>query len=101
MSGWLYPIFWLLNQIISLFLFVLVVRIVMSWLIAFQVVNLRNNFVRMVNDISYRVTEPVMRPIQRILPPLGGLDLSPIVIFLGAYVLQMYLAQIFRSLAPL
>lgn len=98
MGGWLYPIFWVIDQLLSLFLIVLIVRIIMSWLTAFQVVNMRNNFVRIIHDISYRITEPVMRPIQRVIPAVGGLDLSPIVIFLGVYVIRMYLWKIFEIL---
>ena len=51
----------------------------MSWLVAFGVVNMRNQFIRMVVDLLYRVTEPVLRPIRRFLPNLGGVDISPVV----------------------
>ena len=94
MDGWLHPIFWLIDQLIGLFIFVLFVRVIMSWLVSFQVVNLRNNFVRLVNDISIRITEPAMRPIQRLIPPLGGLDLSPLILFLALIVVQMYIHKI-------
>jgi YggT family protein len=73
---------WLINTVINLFIFVLIVQVIMSWLIAFNVVNTRNRFVYMVADVAYKITEPVLRPIRRILPNLGGIDLSPIVIII-------------------
>ena len=54
----------------------------MSWLVAFGVVNIRNQFIRMVVDMLYRLTEPVLRPIRRMLPNLGGVDISPVVLLL-------------------
>ena len=73
---------WLINTVINLFIFILIVQVIMSWLIAFNVVNTRNRFVYMVADVAYKITEPVLRPIRRILPNLGGIDLSPIVIII-------------------
>jgi len=75
-------VIWLINTVINLFIFVLIVQVIMSWLIAFNVVNTRNRFVYMVADVAYKITEPVLRPIRRILPNFGGLDLSPIVVIL-------------------
>ena len=60
----------------------------MSWLVAFGVVNVRNQFIRVVVDLLYRVTEPVLRPIRRFLPNLGGIDISPVVALLLIIVIQ-------------
>jgi YggT family protein len=73
---------WLINTIINLFIFILIVQVIMSWLIAFNVVNTRNRFVYMVADVAYKITEPVLRPIRKILPNLGGIDLSPVVVII-------------------
>jgi YggT family protein len=73
---------WLINTVINLFIFVLIVQVIMSWLIAFNVVNTRNRFVFMVADVAYKITEPVLRPIRRIMPNLGGIDLSPVVVII-------------------
>ena len=73
---------WLINTVINLFIFILIVQVIMSWLIAFNVVNTRNRFVYMVADVAYKITEPVLRPIRRILPNLGGIDLSPVVVII-------------------
>ena len=52
----------------------------MSWLVAFGVINVRNQVIRVIVDLLYRVTEPVLRPIRRFLPNLGGIDISPVVL---------------------
>ncbi len=94
----LFPVYWVIDTLISLFVFVVIVRMVMSWLFAFDVVNRRNRIAWSINDMSIRITDPVMRPIQRVLPPLGGLDLSPLVIVMGAFVIQWYLRVLFVNL---
>ena len=55
---------------------------ILSWLIAFNVVNTRNQFVGMVSDFLYRITEPALRPIRQFMPNLGGIDISPLILFL-------------------
>jgi len=84
---------WLILQIINIYIYVLIVWVVVSWLVAFDVINLRNNFVRMIYDVLNRLTDPVMRPIRRILPNLGGLDLSPLVVFILLMFIQRLLLE--------
>jgi YggT family protein len=81
----MYAVANLINAVINIFIFILIVQVIMSWLIAFNVVNTRNRFVYMIADIAYKITEPVLRPIRRILPSFGGLDLSPVVLILLLY----------------
>ncbi len=64
----------------QLYVWLLIAAAVLSWLVAFNVVNARNQFVAMIGDFLYRVTEPVLRPIRNSLPNLGGIDISPIVV---------------------
>ena len=66
----------------------IIASVVASWLVAFGVVNTRNDVVYRILDILNRVTDPIMRPIRRLIPPMGGLDLSPMVVLLVIYVLQ-------------
>ena len=82
------PIFELLVQIIELYKFVLIIAVIMSWLVAFNVINTHNRFVYTVNDFLYRVTEPALRPIRRFVPNLGGVDISPIVLILLLWFVQ-------------
>ncbi len=68
--------------VLHIYIWLLIAAAVLSWLIAFNVVNTRNQFVAMVGDFLYRVTEPVLRPIRNMLPSLGGIDVSPVVVIL-------------------
>lgn len=71
---------------------------IMSWLVAFNVFNARNDVVRMIWNFLYQVTEPALRPIRRILPNLGGIDISPIILLLIILLLQKLIQQ---NLIPL
>ena len=68
--------------VLDLYIWLLIAAAVLSWLVAFNVVNSRNQFVAMVGDFLFRVTEPVLRPIRNMLPSLGGIDVSPVVVIL-------------------
>jgi YggT family protein len=70
-------------MLIDLITWVIIASAIMSWLVAFNVVNVRNQFIRMVADLLYRLSEPMLRPIRRLLPNLGGIDISPIILLLG------------------
>ncbi|HWA42923.1 MAG TPA: YggT family protein [Hypericibacter adhaerens] len=72
----------LISLVITLYIWVLIASAIMSWLVAFNVLNTRNRFVYQVGDMLYRLTEPALRPIRRVLPNLGGIDLSPVVLIL-------------------
>jgi len=75
-------IFQILYVVLDLYVWVLIISAILSWLIAFNVINTHNRFIYTVSDMLYRLTEPVLRPIRNVLPNLGGLDLSPIVVIL-------------------
>ena len=66
----------------DLYIWVLVASAILSWLVAFNVINTHNRFVYVVGDFLYRITEPALRPIRSFLPNLGGLDISPVVLIL-------------------
>ncbi|MGU3539770.1 YggT family protein [Methylobacterium sp. A54F] len=78
----MYALFWLINTIIQLYIYVLIASAVLSWLVAFNVVNVRNPIVAQIGEVLYRLTEPVLRPIRNILPNLGGVDISPVILIL-------------------
>ncbi len=71
-----------ISYLLTLYIYILVAAAVLSWLVVFNVVNPRNQFVHMLGDFLYRITEPVLRPIRNVLPNLGGIDISPIVVIL-------------------
>jgi YggT family protein len=68
--------------VLDIYIWLLIAAAVLSWLIAFNVVNTRNQFVHMVGDFLWRITEPVLRPIRAIMPNLGGIDISPVILIL-------------------
>ena len=74
--------------VLDLYVWLLIASAILSWLIAFNVVNTRNQFIAAIGEFLYRITEPVLAPIRRMLPSLGGLDLSPIVVILIIMFLQ-------------
>lgn len=75
-------IIWLLTTVIDLYTFVLVVWVVMSWLISFNIVNRGQPFVERLNYALSRMVEPALRPIKKFMPDLGGLDISPIILII-------------------
>lgn len=88
------PFLWLINTLLDLYIWALIISAILSWLVAFDVINTRNRFVYMVGDFLHRITEPALRPIRGILPNLGGVDLSPLVLILLLLFLQRLLWSI-------
>jgi YggT family protein len=78
----------ILYILLTIIWWVIVIQAVMSWLIAFNVINTHNDFVRSIWQALDRITEPMYRPIRKILPDFGALDLSPLVVLLVLYILQ-------------
>ncbi len=74
--------------VLDLYVWLLIAAAILSWLIAFNVVNTRNQFVSSIAEFLYRITEPLLRPIRNLLPDLGGLDISPIILILLIMLIQ-------------
>lgn len=79
--------------ILDLFRWLLIASVVLSWLIAFNVINTRSQAVYMIGDFVERATGPVLRPLRRVLPAMGGLDWSPLVALLGVWFIQTLIAR--------
>lgn len=86
---------WLIDTLITLYIYVLIANAVLSWLLAFGVVDPRNNIVRTIGEALYQLTEPALRPIRRFLPNLGGLDISPVILIVALIFVRMLVAEIF------
>ncbi len=84
-------LFSLITIVITWFIYLLIASVVMSWLVAFKVINTQNRFVYQVMTFLYRITEPVLRPIRRVIPNLGGIDISPVVLILALWFVQRLL----------
>ena len=93
-----YAIVWLINTIISLMIWFIIAQAILSWLVAFDVVNYRNRVVYSVGTFLDRITSPLLEPFRRIIPSLGGIDVSPIVVIL---LLQFVNILFMRSAAPI
>jgi YggT family protein len=82
------PIAALLIEVLEIYKWVVIAAVIVSWLTAFSVINQYNNFVRTVLRILHALTDPVFRQVRRVIPPMGGLDFSPIVVFVIIWFLQ-------------
>lgn len=83
---------------LNIYIWFIIASAVFSWLYAFNIVNPRNPFVAQVGSFLYKVTEPALAPIRRYLPDLGGVDISPIVLFIIIYFIRMFM---WTSVAPM
>lgn len=86
------PIVEALLLALDFYVWVVIIAAVFSWLYAFNVVNARNQVVAAIGEMLYRATEPVLRPIRRFMPDLGGLDISPIILLLLIFIVQRSIA---------
>ena len=93
----MYSFLTLLTQIIQLYIWIIIISAILSWLIAFNVVNTQNRFVYSVVDILHRLTDPVLMPIRRILPNMGGIDISPVVLILLLIFAQNLIWELFGA----
>ncbi len=82
------PFFSLIDAILQLYTFIVFIMVIFSWLLSFNVINRHNQFVDMVWRTIGALTEPVLRPIRKMMPSLGGIDISPIVLLLGVFFLR-------------
>ena len=74
---------WLIDTIINLYIWVIVIGVVLSWLVHYRVVNTSNPFVYRVGEFVFRITDPALRPIRNVLPNMGGIDISAIVLIIA------------------
>ena len=75
-------LFLVIDLALELYIWILIAAAIFSWLVAFNVVNVRNSVVGMIGDFLYRITDPALRPIRNLMPNLGGIDISPVILIL-------------------
>jgi len=85
------PFIWLVLTFIDLYMWIVIIGVVLSWLVAFNVVNTTNRFIFMVGDFTHRATEPALGRIRRYVPNLGGMDVSPVVLIILLMFLQRFI----------
>jgi YggT family protein len=89
----------LFNQIVELYIWVLIINAVASWLVAFSVINTSNRFVYIVLETTYKLTDPPLRFIRNYIPNLGSIDISPVILILGLIFLKNFINEIFYKTA--
>ena len=87
------PFVELIDIVLTFYVWVVVIYVILSWLVQFDVINSRNQFVRTLGDFLFRLTEPALRPIRRVLPNLGGVDLSPMVLILLVWFIRRLMRE--------
>jgi len=83
-----YALFGIVDMILQILVWIIIVQVILSWLVAFNVINTSSNFVRTVLDALDRLTAPLYRPIRKIMPDFGGIDFSPIVLILAIQIVR-------------
>jgi YggT family protein len=94
----LLALFQIVDLLLTVVIYIIIAQAILSWLVAFNVINTHNDFVRAFLNALDRITAPIYRPIRRILPDFGGLDFSPMVVILIILMLQMLLAGAARDI---
>lgn len=84
----LYALFSIIDMILQVLVWIIIAQVIISWLVAFNVINTQSNFVRTLLDAFDKMTAPLYRPIRKILPDFGGIDFSPIVLILAIQILR-------------
>ena len=88
----------LIDTVIQIYIYLLIASAIMSWLIALNVINVRNRAVYYILSFLYRVTEPVLRPIRRIIPSIGGIDISPVIVIIALYFIRQLIVDNIRGI---
>ena len=93
----MFAIFWLIDTILAIAFWIIIIQVIMSWLINFNVINLYQPIVRQIWDGLNALTAPIYRPLRKLLPPMGGFDFAPMVVIIGIYFLRILIA---KDIAP-
>ena len=91
-------VFYLVLQLLKLYSYVVIANVIISWLIAFNILNTGNRFVYSVLDFTYRMTEPFLNRIRRFLPNLGAFDISPVILLMLIWIIQMCMEYYIRPI---
>jgi YggT family protein len=83
---------------LDLYIWAIIISAIMSWLVHFGVVNPSNQFIRMIGEFLWRITEPALRPLRRLIPNLGGIDVTPVILILLIFFIQRVLINVHHEL---
>ncbi|EJF75490.1 YggT family protein [Bartonella alsatica] len=93
-----YTLFQVIDLIFNIYINILIASVIFSWLCVFNIVNVRNRFIILIRSFLYRLTEPVLNCIRQVLPNLGTIDISPIVVFIIIYFIRMFMWNAYANM---
>ena len=96
----IYSLFSILDMLLQLVVYIIIAQVILSWLVAFNVINTQSNFVRTVLVALDRLTGPIYRPIRKLMPDFGGIDFSPIVVLLAIQIVRKLLVGLALEMGP-
>ena len=96
----IYSLFSILDMLLQLVVYIIIAQVILSWLVAFNVINTQSNFVRTVLVALDRLTGPIYRPIRKLMPDFGGIDFSPIVVLLAIQIVRKLLVGLSLEMSP-
>ena len=96
----IYSLFSILDMLLQLIVYIIIAQVILSWLVAFNVINTQSGFVRSLLTGLDRLTGPLFRPIRRLLPDFGGIDFSPIVVLLAIQIVRKLLVGLSLEMSP-
>ena len=96
----IYSLFSILDMLLQLVVYIIIAQVILSWLVAFNVINTQSNFVRTVLVALDRLTGPIYRPIRKLMPDFGGIDFSPIVVLLTISIIRKLLGGVALEMGP-
>ena len=79
---------WLVSTIVNILVLIIVVQVALSWLVAFEIVNAKNEAAQNLMNLTKKVTDPIYTPLKKYIPPVGGIDITPLVVIFGLYLVQ-------------
>lgn len=88
-------IFWLLSTAVNIYIMIVIVQVALSWLVAFEVVNDKNEAAQNLTTLLKKATDPVYKPLRKYIPPVGGIDITPLVVIIGLQIILATLTGIF------
>lgn len=99
MNTILIPLLQVIHVALEIYIWIVIISVILGWLVAFNVINPHNQFVRTVGNALHQMVEPVLRRIRRVVPPFGNVDVSPIILFLAILFIQLVINRLIVNLA--
>ncbi|MCB1682196.1 MAG: YggT family protein [Rhodospirillales bacterium] len=90
----MFALVWVIGTVVQIYIFVIILQVALSWAIAFDLINANNDAARNLTELLKKLTDPVYKPIRKYIPPVGGIDLTPLVVIIGIQILAGFLFKL-------